>query len=209
MAYHYLFNEGKSERAPIFILLHGTGGDEYSLLPLMQMIAPDAAVLSLRGNRVENGMNRFFNRFPDGRIDVEDMVEETEHLHQFLTSFGERHGFHERKVIAMGYSNGANMIVSTLYHVNPVFHGALLFRGTDYRPMDHFPKLKGVSIFISAGSNDPLVPKESTVKMIHKFKESQATVRDHWTVSGHQLIESEIHAAQKWFESLNNEKYFK
>ncbi|EST11029.1 glyoxalase [Sporolactobacillus laevolacticus DSM 442] len=204
MTYRYIFKEGKSLNEPVFVLLHGTGGDEYSLLPLMEMIAPDSAVLSLRGNRIENGMNRFFNRYPDGRIDVADMIEETETLHQFLNDFGKDHGFNERTIIALGYSNGANMIISHFYHSNPVFNGALLFHGMDYRSTDQLPDLKGVSIFAAAGLNDPLVSQQATREMIAKFQASGADVQDYWSTSGHQLTEDEILAAQKWVKSIDD-----
>lgn len=202
MTYHYIFREGKTMLAPVLVLFHSTGGDEYSLLPLAEAIAPEAAVLSLRGNRIENGMNRFFNRYPDGRIDLMDLTEESDRLYQFLADFAAEHEFDKRPVVAIGYSNGANMIVSHFHHANPIFNGAILFHGTDYRLLDSFHDLRGVSIFVAAGSNDPLVPKKSAEQMIAGFEKSGAAVQAYWTHSGHQLAESEAQASAKWFQSF-------
>lgn len=202
MTYRYIYNEGKTALSPVLVLLHGTGGDEYSLLPLAETVAPEAAVLSLRGNRTENGMNRFFNRYPDGQIDVADLTEETDRLYRFLTDFAAEHQFDKRPVVAVGYSNGANMIVSHFHHINPIFDGAILFRGTDYRPLDSFHDLKGRSIFAAAGSSDPLVPPESARRMIAGFEKAEAAVQAYWSHSGHQLTDSEVQASAKWFQSF-------
>lgn len=55
----HLFRKGKNEQRPVLLLLHGTGGTEEDLLPLAQIVDPDASVLSVRGNVLENGMPRF------------------------------------------------------------------------------------------------------------------------------------------------------
>lgn len=202
MSFRHIFNEGDTPLAPVLVLFHGTGGDEYSLLSLAESIAPGAAVLSLRGNRKENGMNRFFNRFSEGNIDVDDLRSETDNLHRFLTEFGLNNEFTERKVIAVGYSNGANMIVSLLHHETSVFNGAILFHGTDYRPEDPYGDLKKVSVFVAAGHNDSLVSQESTKQMTWNLKEAGASVQEKWTAAGHQLTEDEVLASQKWYQSF-------
>ena len=41
------------------------------------VVAPEAAVLSVRGNVRENGMNRFFRRRAEGVYDMEDLARRT------------------------------------------------------------------------------------------------------------------------------------
>ena len=71
--YNYIYNEGKAGE-PVIVLLHGTGADERNLIPVTNAIAPDATVLSIRGNDSENGMNRYFKRLGEGNYDVPDLM---------------------------------------------------------------------------------------------------------------------------------------
>src|SRR5699024_9322945 len=79
----HLFREGKTNH-PVFIMLHGTGGNETNLLPLGEILDPEAAVLAIRGDVVENGMLRYFKRKEEGVYDVEDLNQRGEALHQFI-----------------------------------------------------------------------------------------------------------------------------
>ena len=57
----YLYQAGKPNGKK-FILLHGTGGGETSLVELAKILDSDSTILSLRGAVKEEGMNRFFKR---------------------------------------------------------------------------------------------------------------------------------------------------
>ena len=46
----YFFQAGKQTSRNL-LLLHGTGGDEYSLLETAQFLETDATILSFRGSR--------------------------------------------------------------------------------------------------------------------------------------------------------------
>jgi len=56
----HIFNQGFDQSKPTLLLLHGTGGDEQDLLPLLDRIDDHASVLSVQGNVLENGMPRIF-----------------------------------------------------------------------------------------------------------------------------------------------------
>ena len=70
----HIFQKGKDPSKPVLLLLHGTGGTETDLLPLAGHIDPEASVLSVRGNVLENGMPRFFRRLAEGVFDEEDLL---------------------------------------------------------------------------------------------------------------------------------------
>ena len=99
--------------APTLLLLHGTGGNENDLLPLGQALLPDANLLSPRGKVLESGMPRFFRRLAEGVFDQDDLRFRTEELAEFLRGRGALR-FRRRRVIAVGYSNGANIAASLL-----------------------------------------------------------------------------------------------
>ena len=91
---------------PTLLLLHGTGGDESDLIPLARMVAPGAALLSVRGNVLEQGAPRFFRRLREGVFDVEDLHRRTGELGDFVEAAGGRYGFTPDNLLALGFSNG-------------------------------------------------------------------------------------------------------
>ena len=96
------------------VLLHGTGGNEEDLIPVGKVLAPGAAVLSPRGNELENGMPRFFRRFSEGVFDLEDLKFRSKELADFVKNASVKYGFDMSSVVLVGYSNGANIAVSML-----------------------------------------------------------------------------------------------
>src|SRR5256885_13704599 len=58
------------------LVLHGTGGDENDLIGIGQTVAPGAAILSPRGNVLENGAPRFFRRLAEGVFDPKEVRSE-------------------------------------------------------------------------------------------------------------------------------------
>ena len=112
--------------APTLLLLHGTGGDENDLLPLGRLILPEANMLSPRGNVPENGMNRFFRRLAEGVFDQEDLRRRTEDLGRFIDTAAVRYGLDRERIIAVGYSNGANIAASLLLRRPSALRAAIL-----------------------------------------------------------------------------------
>jgi len=184
---------------PTFLLLHGSGGDENDLLPLAHIINPEYNVLSVRGEVNENGMNRFFKRFSEGLFDEEDLVHRTKQLREFISTCAIEYGFDPNKVIALGYSNGANIAASILLHYSDVFSKAILFHPrVPIRKLA--PNLENVSVFISAGKTDSICPPNESVELEKRLRDASAKVTLHWESNGHHLIESEVNAAKLWLQ---------
>src|SRR6201982_3381554 len=106
------FVRGTSQRT--LLLLHGTGGNERDLIPLGRELDPNASLLSPRGKVLENGMPRFFRRLAEGVFDLEDLKTRTHELADFVIAAAERYKIDISKIVAVGYSNGANIAASTL-----------------------------------------------------------------------------------------------
>jgi phospholipase/carboxylesterase len=180
-------------------MLHGTGGTEYDLLPLAEEIAPEASVLSVRGNILENGMPRFFKRLAEGVFDEEDLVLRTKELYDFIQTTSQQYDFDPKHVIAIGYSNGANIAASLLFHYHDALKGAVL-----HHPMVpirgiSLPDLSGVQVFIGAGTHDPIGTAQETKELAGLLVDANASVSVHWESNGHQLTSSEVDAAKKWY----------
>lgn len=196
----HIYRQGSEPSAPTLLLLHGTGGNENDLLPLAQRIDPSAAVLSVRGSVLENGMPRFFRRLAEGVFDEEDLVFRTNELHDFLNQAAQEYGFDRSSVIAVGYSNGANIAGSLLFHIPGSLKGAILHHPMVPRRGVDLPDLTGVPVFIGAGRNDPICPARETDDLQALLEGAGADVTVHWEHYGHQLTGTEVNAAADWYK---------
>lgn len=199
---HRFVPAASPEQAPTLLLLHGTGGDEQDLLALGGMLLPEANLLSPRGKVLENGMPRFFRRLAEGVFDQEDLQQRTGELGDFLSEAAVKYGFDPKRVIALGYSNGANIASSLLLRDPERLAGAVLFQPMVPFVPEDLPDLTGKPIFIGAGRNDPMVPIANTTELMKLFQRAGAEVALTWHLSGHTLNPVEILAAQRWLRAL-------
>jgi predicted esterase len=91
------------------LMLHGTGGDESDLLELGRAISPDAALLSPRGQVLENGAPRFFRRHAEGKFDLPDLHHRTADLADFIKAATREYKLNPDRIVVVGFSNGANI----------------------------------------------------------------------------------------------------
>lgn len=183
------------------LLLHGTGGDENDLLPLGRALAPDAALLSPRGKVLERGMPRFFRRIAEGVFDVDDLIERTHELAAFVVDAASYYGFDERRLVAVGLSNGANIAASMLLLHPGLLRGAILYRAMVPLEPAVKPDLAGTRVLLSAGSLDPLVPSANTENLARLLREAGADVTLKWQAAGHSLAPKEVVEGREWLES--------
>lgn len=198
----HIFTQGTNTEKPVLLLLHGTGGDETSLLPLAEVIDPEASVLSVRGNVRENGMPRFFRRLAEGVFDMEDLIFRTNELHAFLDEAAVKYGFDRNNIVAVGYSNGANIAASLLFHYSDSLKGAVLHHPMVPRRGIKLPNLSGVPVLIAAGVNDPICPQQESLVLKALLEGANAVVEMKWENYGHQLTMNEVQAAKEWFAKL-------
>lgn len=197
----HIFKKGKNDKLPTLLLLHGTGGDERDLLPLAEMIAPDASVLSVKGNVDENGMARFFARLREGVFDEKDLLFRTNELNEFIDESAKEYEFDRENVVAIGYSNGANIAASLIYHHEHALKGGILFHPMVPRRGVTLPELSDSPVFIGAGKRDPLIPLAETKELIKNLIDAKSPVTEYWTDGGHELRREEVDAAKEWFVS--------
>lgn len=195
----HLFNQGKDSNKPTLLLLHGTGGNESDLLPIAEIVDAAASVLSVRGNVLENGMPRFFRRLAEGVFDEEDLIFRTQELNQFLDEAAEKYNFDRDNIIAIGYSNGANIAASLLFHHQNALKGAILHHPMVPRRGVDLPDLSGKSVFIAAGTNDPICSPSESLELQTLLEKANAHVTLHWENRGHQLTAQEVEEARKWY----------
>ena len=187
-----------SANGEALVVLHGTGGDENDLIGIGQAIAPGAAILSPRGNVLENGAPRFFRRLAEGVFDPKEVRSRAEELARFIRAAVITYRLDPTRVFALGYSNGAN-VASTVMFVEPgILQGAILFRPMlVYEPTER-KDLSGSAVFVSAGRMDPIVPTASVERLVKLFELAHAEVTLKWQLVGHNLVPSEVSEAADW-----------
>lgn len=184
------------------LLLHGTGGDENDLLPLGRDIDPAAALLSPRGKVRENGVPRFFRRLAEGVFDEEDVIRRAHELADFVELAATRYEFDPKRLVAVGYSNGANIAAAILLLRPQVFFGAILFRAMVPLVPPSLPNLGDVAVFLSAGQSDPIVPMENVEQLARMLREAGASVTLRQQPAGHGLTAGDVRTAKEWLGGL-------
>jgi predicted esterase len=193
------FVPGSSKRT--LLLLHGTGGNERDLIPLGRELDPNAALLSPRGKVLENGMPRFFRRLSEGVFDLDDLKKRTHELADFVVSAAAHYKIDIKNMIAVGYSNGANIAASVLLLRPETLGAAILFRAMVPLIPECQPDLSTVRVWIGAGSMDPIVPASETKQLAELLRNAGADVTVRFFQGGHALTPEDIHAAQEWLRA--------
>jgi predicted esterase len=186
------------------LLLHGTGGNEDDLIPLGQQLLPDAAILSPRGKVSEHGAPRFFRRLAEGVFDHEDLVFRTHELADFVGRAADEYGFDRNKVVAVGYSNGANIAASLMLLHPKLLRGAVLFRAMVPFEPEGVPDLSGVPVFLAAGRRDAMIPPDNTQRLAEILQEAGADLEMRWKNVGHPLTYEELEEAKGWLSESAN-----
>jgi predicted esterase len=183
------------------LLLHGTGGNENDLLPLGHAVAPNAALLSPRGQVLEHGMPRFFRRLAEGVFDHDDLLARAHALADFVSASATRYGFDPARVVAVGFSNGANIAAALMLLRPEILAGAVLLRAMVPFVPDQLPSLSGRRVLVAGGKSDPIVPARESEVLAELLGRAGAEVTLHWSPGGHGLERSDVAAAAAWWQA--------
>jgi phospholipase/carboxylesterase len=172
---------------PALLLLHGTGGDEHDLLPLRDHLSPGAAVLSVRGTVLENGMPRFFRRLREGVFDEDDLRRQADDLAKFVVTASEAYGIPDRSLAAVGFSNGANIASAIMLRRPELLAGAVLLAAMVPYAEPPAADLSGTLVIISNGARDPMITTQVTQLLASQLSERGAQVIELPHPGGHQI----------------------
>jgi phospholipase/carboxylesterase len=200
----FIQSEGTKDKDSLtLLLLHGTGGDETDLIPIARMLEiTNASILSPRGKVIENGMPRYFRRLAEGIFDIEDLKFRTNELADFVQSASKTYALDLNRIIAIGYSNGANIAASVLLVRPEILSDAILFRPMIPLVPNTLPNLSSKRVLISAGLHDPIVASYQTKDLFDLLEKVGAKVSIQWQNSGHELTQRDMIAARKWLSLL-------
>lgn len=198
----YHWRPGASSASPTWLLLHGTGGDEHDLVPLGDTLASSWSILSPRGRVSERGHNRFFRRYAEGVFDLEDVEARTHELAEFVRTQSQERAFPLERVVAMGYSNGANIAATLLFHHPDHLRAAVLIRAMTVLPDPPPNDLTGRAVLLLSGRHDPILPLASAEHLAAQLHERGAVVEHHVFEAGHELTRADVETARAWLERL-------
>ena len=200
LGFAYRFYPGES--GVTLLLLHGTGGSEDDLVPLGRELAPGAAILSPRGKVSEYGAARFFRRLAEGVFDHEDLVFRTHELAGFVEAASDEYDFDPSKIVAVGYSNGANIAGSLMLLHPGLLRAAVLFRAMVPFEPEETPDLSGMPVFIAAGRRDQMILPQTTQRLAEILTEAGADLDLRWRDTGHGLTYEEVEEAKGWLSGF-------
>ena len=201
MKHNHIFEPASAPSSRTLLVLHGTGGDEHSLLPLARALDGNAALLSARGNVLEGSAPRFFRRLAEGVFDEQDLILRTNDLADFVDEAADKYGFDRGQVIVVGYSNGANIAASLLLLRPESACGAVLLRAMVPLQPTTLPNLIGKHVLMLTGEFDPILPPENAQRLATMLRQYGADVTYELLRSGHELTRRDIELATEWLAS--------
>lgn len=198
----YLYRQGKATQKKL-ILLHGTGGDEHSLLEIAEFLAPESTLLSFRGNINEQGLNRFFKRNGLNQFDYDSLAEESTKLYNKIKEISHLQDIPLTDWIVVGFSNGANIAAHIMLAQQTELKKGLFFHPMSLDDYQEKSELPDTSVWLSFGEGDPIVSNTSFSHLVREFDSRGAKVTTQITDQGHQLTMDELTHAKQWLDTLD------
>jgi phospholipase/carboxylesterase len=186
--------------APL-VLLHGSGGNEFELMPLADELAPKAAKLGIRGTVAFEGGYAFFQRLPDRRVDEADIAAKTPVLAEFIEAACARYSF-ARRPMAIGFSNGAIMAAALLLAHPGRLAGAILFRPLSPFTHDLPHRLDSTPVLIIDGEHDSRRSPGDGLRLAERLVRAAASVTHHVLPVGHSITAEDKRIASEWLRAL-------
>ncbi|MCP2251918.1 phospholipase/carboxylesterase [Prauserella aidingensis] len=196
-AFDHRYVEG-SQAEPVLLLLHGTGGSPDDILVLGKELSPSSTMIAPAGPVSENGAARWFRRLAEGVFDVEDVIVRAGELAEFVESAREHYGLAGRRLVAAGFSNGANIAAAVALLRPDVLSEVMLFSAMSPLPEPPAGDLAESRVFLANGRHDPMAPLDSSERLVRTFRERGAEVTEYWHPGGHQITVDGLEAAKEW-----------
>lgn len=201
----YVTKEGTNNH--LIITLHGTGGHADDLFDIADYIDPKASKVGFQGEVNENGMSRYFARYPDGSFDLESLKNGTDKLYSSIFSFIKENQYEDYVVTILAYSNGANIAKNLLKEFENVeINNAILFHPSPITPEIGYKNQKNLNVFMTSGINDPYINESEFKEIENQMRLADINVEKFTHSNGHQLIQSELDNAKEFLLSLKGEK---
>jgi predicted esterase len=180
------------------VTLHGTGGNENDFTGIVGKVSTASAILSPRGQVLENGMPRFFRRIAANVFDEDDVVRRANELSDFILASADKYDRNPDRLTALGYSNGANIAAAVILLRPEVFSCAVLIRPLLPLQNPPLPDLNGQKILVLKGKHDAIIPSANTDRLVKTFQRAGADVTIREMDAGHEITARDVDAISEW-----------
>jgi phospholipase/carboxylesterase len=188
--FYHIFVDNKANKT--LFLLHGTGGSEHDLIPLVTSLKSKYNFVGLKGNVNEQGLQRFFYRNPAGVFDQESIKEETKKFSEFISAWCKEQGQELADLAFVGFSNGANMILATMFYYPELIHKAVLLHPIlPFQPAKEL-SLAGKELLLTYGEHDEMISAEKSRELIEILNSRGADVQIVHHQGGHRVQREEV-----------------
>jgi phospholipase/carboxylesterase len=197
----HCFLPGTDTNGAPLVLLHGSGGNEFDLLPVASELAPEAAKLGIRGTVAMEEGYAFFHRFPDRRVDEADIEAKAPVLAELIEASRARYNL-ARPPMAIGFSNGAIMAAALLLAHPGLLAGAVLFRPLSPFTRDLPHRLDGTPVLIIDGDKDRRRSPGDGPRLAERLVRAGALVTHHVLPVGHSITAEDKRIASEWLRAI-------
>lgn len=177
-----------------FVLFHGTGGNEYSLLAVTGDIDPNASVISFIGDEGTGENRRFFKPLVNRQLQREDFNEKVD---EFLTLWDSIKPV-DAKITFIGYSNGANFVLGLLEKRPDIAENVALLHPSNLEYT--FEKGSSSHVFLTVGANDALSVPGDVMKLAKQLTEKFPKTELKMLDTGHEVTPVEVQAAAEYLK---------
>ena len=189
----------------VIILLHGSGGNETTLVPFARPIWPKATLIGIRGRIVQNGETRWFKKITPTKFDEKDASSEADAFVKFMGNLAEEHHFDLSRVTFVGYSNGANLLAVIMMRHPGFARRAILMRSMPVMDNSDKEDLSKNRILIISGKKDALYSPFAPA-LLSVFKKNGAKVDAAMVDSDHMIGEADRDVIVKWIKEQNPDR---
>ena len=136
------------------VLLHGTGGNEATMLPFGRNTMPNAMLIGVRGRSNDEGHPRYFRRFSQTTFDQKEIISEAEAFAAFVEELGPAYGVDPARMAFVGWSNGGNMIGAVMQLHPGVIQKAVVLRSMNCLEQKPQVDLSGAQVLSLSATDD-------------------------------------------------------
>jgi len=204
---HLVFIPNSAGRKfPTIIASHGRGAEENDLVPLtLALDLSDVILITPRAPfAFPYGGYAWYNLGQEAAPDPETFRTSLKLFQQFVSEVKTGYPVDPERLLLLGFSQGTVISYAAVLLDPPSFRGVAALSG--YVPQRsglrlEMSKLTGFPVFISHGSNDPMIPVQFGRESAELLKRAGADVTYHEYSMGHEVTEDTMHDLKQWLRN--------